>query len=165
MNKPIIYGLLTTLAAFFFTACVEENEYPDEPHIEYESFSTTANDSVGIIKLSFTDGNGDIGLAKSDTTSPYTGKYFYNFFLYVFEKKNGQYDSVQTSIPFHGRIPILDDVTVGESIEGDIEMEIDIYTMDIFIPGDTLVFDIFIVDRALNQSNTIRTDPIILNNF
>lgn len=166
MKKLLIYGLIATLSGLmFFSSCIEDTNYPVEPKIKFESFRKVNQDSTGIITLSFTDGDGDIGLSESDTLYPYDSTYFYNFFLYIFERKNGQYDSVQTSIPFHGRIPLLENVEEGESIEGEIEMELDIFSMDVFIPGDTVVFDIFIVDRALHHSNTVRTSPIILNSF
>jgi hypothetical protein len=166
MKIKLKYTLLLMLVAvLLFTACGEDQDFPIEPKIKFESFHKIHNDSTGIITISFTDGDGDIGLKNSDTLDPYTNEYFYNFFLYIFEKKNGQYDTVQTSIPFHGRIPYMDEVQPGESIEGDIEMEVDIFSMDVFIPGDTLVFDIYIVDRALHHSNTVRTKPVILNSF
>ncbi|MCF8331087.1 MAG: hypothetical protein K9H84_01400 [Bacteroidales bacterium] len=166
MKKLLIYILIAILSGLMFlSSCTDDKDYPIEPKIKFEDFRKVNQDSTGIITLSYTDGDGDIGLAKSDTLYPYDSTYFYNFFLYIFERKNGQYDSVQTSIPYHGRIPLLENVQEGESIEGEIEMELDIFSMDVFIPGDTVVFDIFIVDRALHHSNTVRTPPIILNSF
>lgn len=165
-RKIITYSLIVLISfSLLMFSCVEEKNYPVKPHIEYKSFVKTNNDSTGIITLEFTDGDGDIGLSESDTLAPYDSTYFYNFFLYPFKYTNGQYDSVDTSIPYHGRIPKLENVEPGESIEGEIEMEIDIYSMDLFIPADTVAFDIFIVDRALHHSNTIRTLPIILDSF
>ncbi|MFO8055400.1 MAG: hypothetical protein R6U19_09610 [Bacteroidales bacterium] len=165
MNNKLLYHIAAIAMVLMTSSCIKQEQYPDEPHIEFEQFDKTNNDSTGIVTISFTDGNGNIGLSASDTVDPYTGEYFYNFFLHIFKKTNGNYDSVQTDFPYHGRIPELENVTEGESIEGDIDIEIDIYSMDVFIPVDTLVFDIYIVDRDLNHSNTIRTPPIILNSF
>ncbi|MGM0612467.1 MAG: hypothetical protein ACQESM_03035 [Bacteroidota bacterium] len=165
MKNILTYGFVLLSGILLLTSCTEEEDYPIEPKIEFENFKKINNDSTGIITLSFTDGDGDIGLKDSDTTDPYTGEYFYNFFLYIFEKNNGQYDSVETDIPFHGRIPELEGVQEGESIKGEIDIEVDIYSMDIFIPADSVVFDIYIVDRALHHSNTVRSPLIILDSF
>lgn len=166
MSKPRIFIviLLGGLMLLLYS-CTDDPDYPDTPEIKFERFQKINNDSTGIITLSFTDGDGDVGLASSDTLSPYDSTYFYNFFLYIFERNNGQFDTVQTNIPFHGRIPLLENVQQGESITGEIDMEIDIFSMDVFIPGDTVRFDIFIVDRALNHSNTVTTPSIVLNSF
>ncbi|MFO8086498.1 MAG: hypothetical protein R6T91_01660 [Bacteroidales bacterium] len=165
MNKLIFFIVILFSGLLLLYSCTEDPDYPDTPRIKFERFQKINNDSTGIITLSFTDGDGDIGLASSDTLSPYDSNYFYNFFLYIFERKNGQYDTVQTNIPFHGRIPLLENVQEGESIEGEIDMEIDIFSMDVFIPSDTVRFEIFIVDRALNHSNTVTTPRIVLNSF
>lgn len=153
------------IALLLLVGCEPEEDFPDEPYIEFEDFIKINNDSTGLIVLSFTDGDGNIGLGPGDTLDPYVGKYYYNFFLYIFSKKDGVLDSVITQFPFHGRIPRLENVAEGESIQGEIEMEIDIYSMELFIPEDTLAFDIYIVDRDLNYSNTVRTPEIILNRF
>lgn len=165
-QKIIKYGLLLFIGfILIFTSCVKDKQYPVEPRIEFKSFLKTNNDSTGIITLEFTDGDGDIGLSESDTLPPYDSTYFYNFFLYIFEYKNGKYDSVETDIPYHGRIPRLKNVEEGESIEGEIEMKVDVFTMDYFIPSDTIRFDIYIVDRALHHSNTVHSRQIILDSF
>ncbi len=43
-------------------------------------------DSVGIIVLTYTDGDGDLGLDKKDTTS-------YNFFVTYYKMNNGGIES------------------------------------------------------------------------
>jgi len=71
---------------FFQISCKKPETYPIVPHIEFVSFIKIINDqnqnidNKGVLKISFTDGDGDLGLAEGDTLSPYTREYlFYDF--------------------------------------------------------------------------------------
>lgn len=66
------------------TACFNPPEFPIQPSIEYESvdyveygngFDTNA-DSL-ILKIKFRDGDGDLGLAATETSPPYNNKYYF----------------------------------------------------------------------------------------
>lgn len=152
-------------------SCTEKEEYPDIPHIEFESFVKLRNmqgvDEKGVLKFSFTDGDGDIGLYSWETTPPYD----YNLFITYFEKQNGEFkeviltyynDSTQQfdTNYFHSRIPIINSPDEEKPLKGKIEIELDINNPE--SNYDTIRFDAYIKDRALNESNTISTPEIIV---
>ena len=62
---------IALLLSLLFFACREKPEFSDIPYIKYAGFDAITNregkDSIGILKLYFTDGDGDVGLSASDT--------------------------------------------------------------------------------------------------
>ncbi len=148
-----------------FSSCTKFEEYPIIPHIEFVSFATIHNvqqqDSLGYITISYTDGDGDIGLTSEENTPPYQ----YNFFLDIYENINGVQQKIvfsDTSITFNSRIPVLTPDGINKSIKGEIEMELELYIMTPFLDSDTISFEIYIMDRALNKSNVIHTPDFII---
>ncbi len=74
--------------------------------IEYEGFLLLNNPqgliNRGVLKFSFTDGDGDIGLAQGDTIPPHD----YNLYIDYFEKQNGEYVKIEfVDFSFNARIP------------------------------------------------------------
>jgi hypothetical protein len=149
-----------------FVACKKQPVFPVEPHIEYVSLTkiqnTSGYDDKGTLKLSFTDGDGDIGLSDADTQAPFDSAsvYFYNFFITYFEKQHGIYKEVALPFSNNSRIPIINPDAENKSIQGTIEIEL--FINNYFSTYDTIKFDCYIVDRALHQSNTISTPDIII---
>jgi hypothetical protein len=167
MKNIFKYGILFTVFALVFLSCTKEEQFPIVPEIKYESFIRLFNPNSGlfergVLTISFTDGDGDIGLRPSDTVPPYD----YNLFIDYFEIQNG--DTVKVAIidpisldtiTFNQRIPILTPGGSNKSIKGEIEDTLFIYNYS--SPFDTIMFELYIVDRALHQSNVIQT-PLIL---
>jgi len=147
-------------------SCIKEKEFPLEPYIEFRSFTKVMipPDTIGsqlIISIRFTDGDGNIGLFDYETEYPYD----YNYFLDIFHLVEGTPQLIvlpDTTFTFNGRIPmILEDI--GESpAEGVIEYSLDYPLLRSFLITDTIAFDIYIKDRALNRSNIIRTPYFIV---
>jgi hypothetical protein len=77
----------------FLNSCIERVEYPVEPYIEFSDFyvvtDQTSGKETGVIVLTFTDGDGDIGLAPKDTLYPYQlgGDYYYNYIMYFYKNR------------------------------------------------------------------------------
>lgn len=157
-----VTGLLTGI-----TGCSKEPSFPVEPAITFTSFTkilnNTGSDEKGILKISFTDGDGDLGLNQEDTLAPFNSGsiYFYNFFITMYEKQHGTYVPVSLPLTNNARIPLVPPANQGDALQGDIEIELFInnYTS----PYDTIRFDAYIVDRALHASNTITTGDIIID--
>ncbi|MCF8302828.1 MAG: hypothetical protein K9I94_06085 [Bacteroidales bacterium] len=164
-----ILGLVIATLMF---SCVKEENYPVEPEITFEQFLILNNDTTiderGVLKFSFTDGDGDIGLTNQDTAEPYK----YNLFISYFERRNGTFEEVfitvynpeteqEDTITFNSRIPMLLDEGVEKPISGTIEDTLFINNYN--SPYDTIRFEAYIVDRELHKSNTIQTPPIIIN--
>lgn len=156
------------------TQCQKLPDFPDEPSIRYEGFNqlrdVNGKDSAGILRLYFTDGNGDIGLAPKDTFPPFNrgSKYYYNFYISLFEKQDGAWTRILfppltpggDTITNNSRIPDLRGSQGERAMEGSIE--ISLFTANPFSSYDTIRYEVSIVDRALNQSNMITTPAIVL---
>jgi hypothetical protein len=68
--------ILAILSVATVISCMRIKEFPPEPSISYLTFEKILNvtDSVydrGVLKFEYTDGDGDIGLAKWDTLPPF----------------------------------------------------------------------------------------------
>jgi hypothetical protein len=74
---------------------------------------------------------------------------------------NGTYQEVDLDPSFSARIPILNKEFPGKAIKGVITDTIPLYLMP-HPPYDTIKFEAYLYDRALNKSNVISTPEIIL---
>lgn len=139
----VIGGLILLMAS-----CLNPPQYPVVPAITFDSISKVnvkgqpVNDSITFV-ISFTDGDGDLGAASSDTTpnlffkDSRTG--FINTFQFPYVTPEGNVKDISGTIsyvfsPFNCR------------------------------PGkllDTFFYTIFINDRAGNMSNEVVTPQII----
>lgn len=167
MNRVSKIGLFAVLVmAFVLPACLPNSNFPDTPVIEYNGFTKKpkgdGTDSTGILSISFTDGDGDIGLAQGDTFPPYNfnSEYYYNFFTRYYEKQDGEFVEVVLDPPNNYRIPVLTPEGQNKSLEGDIQVEL--YINNPLSEYDTIMFEVWIVDRALRESNVIKTEEIAI---
>ena len=176
-NRIKLILIISLLAGIAVISCKRIDEYPIEPVIKYIGFDTIYNASTGksergILRFEYTDGDGDLGLAKKDTFPPFNpgSKYYYNLIIDYYEVQNGvetpvtltfwdaaneKFDTVYLS----ARIPQLTPKGSNRSISGDIYDTLFIYNYS--SPYDTLFFKFRIVDRALHESNTEQTDYIV----
>ena len=165
---------LLLLVAFLCTACKKPNSFPDEPAIEYQSYSrmpaASGKDSIVILKFAFTDGDGDIGLSQQDTVAPYNSgnRYYYNILIEYYEKVAGGTfkkvpfpNSVTDTINFHQRLPVITPEGKNKAIKGTVEVKV-ITSVWIQVP-EKIKFRIKLVDRKLNESNEIETEEIGVN--
>lgn len=149
--------------------CRKPEEFPIEPAIEFVKFTKIASgnsiDDKGILTISFTDGDGDIGLSESDTLPPFdtASVYYYNFFIDYFEKKNGTFTKVDLPFSINSRIPVLNTSGSTKPLKGTIDIEL--FINNILSPFDTIRFECSICDRALHMSNKVVSSEIIVNKF
>ena len=147
-------------------SCRKKENYPDVPAIQFKSFAKIQNSSAiddkGVITFSFTDGKGDIGLAADDTLAPFNSgsPYYYNYFIHYFERQKGVWTEVIPPLPFNARIPIINPSEKEMPLSGEIQMET--YINNPLSVYDTIRFEFYILDRGLNQSNTVTTSEIIV---
>lgn len=165
--KYIGHNLVFFLITFvIFSSCKKQQIYPDEPSIEFKSMEKIPNetgvDMEAFFTISFTDGDGDIGLKEEDTLAPYNqgSEYYYNFYIFYLEKQNGEFVEVQTPTDFHSRIPYVEPDLAQRGIRGEIEIRLFINNMA--SQYDTIKFRSYIYDRALNKSNIIESPEIIV---
>ena len=158
-TKISLFLLISLLAGL--SSCIEDEQYPLVPRIEYSGFSTirdvAGKDSIGKITISYTDGDGNLGyLNDADTIGPHK----YNFYLNFLEQVNGKLQPVQMpdpNITFNARFPYLAPEGRNKNIKGDITMQLDLYLARQALLSDTIAFQIYIMDQALNKSNVIDT--------
>jgi hypothetical protein len=170
ITKIVLISTFSILLISF--SCKKEVTYPIIPHIDLISFEKIADssgiDQQGIIGLSFTDGDGDIGL----TSTQNTGNYLYDLFIKYFEKKNGKFEEIILTTPnqvtgkpdtltFNGRIPNLTPQGNNKAIKGEIYDTL--YINNPASTYDTIRYEIYIEDRALHKSNVVTTPDIIIN--
>jgi len=157
-----LYLFSISAALFLCPGCVTSPDFPVEPKIEFVGFTKNQlrqgsinNDSTYLI-ISFEDGDGDLGLDESILETN----------LIVIDNRTEQiYNQYKT--------PLIPEEGVGNGVQG--EMRILMFTTccvfpdnippcespDLY-PTNDITFDVFIVDRAGNQSNTITTPAITL---
>ena len=174
MRIRVIPTLVITLVMLLILSngCRKYDHYPIVPHIDFDYIriypDSLGIDQIGVLKLSFTDGDGDLGL----TAAQNTGVYQFNLFIKYFEKQKGVFKEIilttpnpQTGKPdtlwFNGRIPYLTPVGKSKAISGEIT---DTLFINNFVsPYDTIKYQIYIQDRALNKSNVVETPEIVIN--
>lgn len=167
MRSKLQIFLFAFTLGIVLNSCIEQREYPIEPAITFKSFATVKNimgyDSLGLLTIEFTDGDGDIGLSQADTLPPYNvgSEYYYNFFITFFQKSGNSFDEIST--PFNSRIPDINPNRIKKGLIGDITIEIDLNILSLVLSSDTIKMKAYLLDRALNMSNTIETPPFVLH--
>ncbi len=166
INSKIILFFIIAGFLFIVSSCMKKEEYPVIPSIKFENFRKIQNDKgidvKGILDISFTDGDGDIGLSPTDTIAPYD----YNFFINYFEKRKGIFQKINfEGVSFNSRIPYIIPEGENKPVKGEIEDTLFInnrFDPEAYPDFDTIYFEAYILDRALNKSNTIKTPVIIV---
>ena len=155
------------LAFLILSSCMKEKDFPIEPQIAFRSFTKVVipPDSIPqllILSISFTDGDGDIGLYPNDTLPPYD----FNLFIDIYKMINGQMELIvfpDTTASFNSRIPVVAENPDKKPMEGVIEYNFDYPLIRSFLLNDTLAFDVSLKDRALHQSNIVRTPLLVID--
>jgi len=147
------------------TGCIKPVQYPLEPHIEYAGFTTirdiSGKDSLAMLKISYTDGDGNIGLYTWDTVEPLKYNYYLKFMQYI-NKEQVEVEPVDPAIPFNGRIPLLTPAGRNKNIKGEITDTIQLYFARTLLQSDTISFEIYIKDRDQNKSNVVETPMFVI---
>jgi len=164
LSKIHLFVLLILSASL--AGCIDKVEYPEVPAITFKSYGVMSGsdgyDSLAVLTISYTDGDGDIGLYDYDTVEPYK----YDYFLKFLEWRDGSFQEValaDTNFTFNSRIPILTPEGKNKNIRGDISMYLEMYYAFMALQSDTIAFEVYIQDRALNKSNVLRTPPFLVN--
>lgn len=167
--KSVSYSVakVAVLAALVapIVGCFPKEEFPVEPRITMKSFEQFGDSAS--LTISFTDGDGDIGLEPSALQPPFdTGStFFHNMFLEYEELQNGEWVRPTLSIPFYYRIPNITPTGQNKVLEGDIAVALKPWPVFPAAPGspnDTVRFSVKLVDRALNQSNTEFSPEVVI---
>ncbi len=146
MHKKIYLFLIPI---FITVACSDKPIFPNAPEIKFLDIQpkvvTEFQDSI-IIQLSFTDGDGDLG---DDGSS--------QFNMFVKDNRSSIPPELAT-IPYI--LPNLTPDAKNPAIQGVITIEYPPTGILNGLESEMTTFDILVVDRAGNESNTITTEPI-----
>ncbi|MFC2117622.1 hypothetical protein ACFLSY_03135 [Bacteroidota bacterium] len=159
--KILILSVIISLALY----CTKIENYPDIPRITFndvivkDSIDVLGNNTK-VVDLSFIvyDGNGDIGLNESDSFPPFnkTSIYYYNLFIKEFEKIGDDFfELTDTEFPRNYRIPMITPKGQNKNLKATINVAIEYsYNDQNPLPFSIFKYEFYLVDRALNQSNT-----------
>jgi hypothetical protein len=157
MKIKNVFYLLIFVA---FATCIRPPNYPVEPQIAFSNMTKNvmrqgygSEDSV-YISLTFTDGDGDLGGT--------SGKDSLNVF--ITDRRNNK--PVEQTY----RIPFVPEAGAKNGISGEIKflmfttccLSLEPCRPRPSKPIDTLVYEIYIKDRAGHKSNAVQTQPILL---
>jgi hypothetical protein len=156
-RKPlnIIYFVLCFGISFTLISCLKKQTASPIPVISFKDFQ--ANKDTANLYINFIDGDGDIGLTQSDTVAPNN----YNCYISYIEKQRGVWVKRDLPSEFNYRIPNVNTSSKKKNIQGEIKIALKPFYYDIFSSYDTIKYEIYIVDKALNKSNVISTPEII----
>ena len=165
--RIIKYLVIILIVVFALDSCRKIEQLPPVPHIEFTSF--TIFDTIDILenkakggrlKFYFEDGDGDLGLKglsenQADTT---------NMFLTLFRKQGGKMvpaPDIDPLLPYSSyRIPYMERLGLNKILKGTISVT---FLYMFYSPGDTIRYDFYIKDRALNESNVASTVEIVIS--
>lgn len=139
---------LILLVAPLLFSCQKDEEISNVPQISFVSISpSTAEEFIDeiTIKISYFDANGDLGENDPNVKN-----------LFLTDNRN--------NITYQYRIQQLapDNATI--AIEGDLDILLSSTGITDGSNSQTATFDIYVVDRANNQSNIITSSPITIVN-
>ena len=156
----IIYSLI--ILSLLFLGCARPPDYPIEPVIEYLSLSNNSMSQSNIADrvlatISFTDGDGDLGDDNGETT------------IFIKDLRD---DSPENSAKILPKVP---EPGANNGISGEITFQL-LHSCCIWppqftqapcspstaYPVDTIVYEVYIIDRAGNESNRVQLAPIYL---
>ncbi len=150
----------------------ESVSYSTTPVISLKSLTTlksiSGNDSLIEIIINYEDGDGNIGLSETDTAPPfnYGGMFYHNLPIKYMVKNNGVFEEVKNPDNQelygnqHERIPHLTAENASKAISGTIKVTLTTNPFDIY--PDEVQFEIKLIDRELNISNSITTQSLQL---
>jgi hypothetical protein len=162
---------LWALLALVFVGCEKIKSYPEVPRVEYDAYKVSLSPDIlqpellnydVTFKFRVEDGNGDIGLGQGDTLGVFApkSKYYFNLFVALYRKVNGVYVKDANATGWNWRLSDKMIRTGGnKTLIADVE-KTNTLLPDDFTAVDTVRFEFYVVDRALNSSDTIHTDDI-----
>ena len=197
--KTILH--LLPILAFTLLACRKEAP-PSSPIPAIESRSLTNTPSTNqflppaysiAFTITYRDGDSDLGLRYSEIgVAPYQprnpdgtdNRFYYNFFVELYVKKNGNFHLVQPNDPwysgnFNTFLPYIGNQSSGtldagpfkliihNSYEGELTWRLILIRFGLeqlgLAPGDVLKLRVQLADRAMHLSNTVDSPEFVLS--
>ncbi|QHT69904.1 hypothetical protein GXP67_26295 [Rhodocytophaga rosea] len=186
LRRYILYaaGFVILTISSFSCELITGPNFPDAPKISFRDirkFRVTdrlgnTNDSISIA-LKFQDGDGDLGLTQEEidnhpppyqqliqnpdgSTSP--NPRYYNYYIQQYRKVNEDWVPEDRLPSLKGHFPVLNEGKKGP-IEGTLYYAVSFPLTPSSAANAIYKYDIYILDRAGNASNTITTSEVIIN--
>ena len=166
----IVLFLFLVSASLGFLSCYKEPDFALTPEISFnkiqkfiriDQFSAAKKDSI-ILTVNFKDGDGDLGF-NADEIGKKVKQDDFNFVVKSLRSIKGKFTEFKPAESFSGFYPKLKtDDKIGP-IEGKLSYRIQIETAFWPVKRDTVIFEVFIKDRAGNRSNSVTTEPLVIN--
>jgi len=164
--REIKYLPLIIVSLFILGSCHKVEQLSAVPHIEYTSFTIFDTTDIlgntskgGRLKFHFEDGDGDLGLdAPSASQTDST-----DLFFTLFRKVDGIMVQAPDNDPLKPsayRIPYLERLGQNKILKGTVSVT---FLYLFYSAADTIRYDFYIEDRALNVSNVASTNEIVLS--
>ena len=164
--KEIKCLLLITVLILGLSSCRKIVHSSSVPSIQFSSFTIFDTTDIlgniskgGRLRFHFEDGDGDLGLdppTTADTDST-------NLFLTLYRKQGGVMLPSPDNDPLKPssyRIPYMERLGQNKILKGTISIT---FLYLFYTPADTIRYDFYIKDRALNVSNVASTSEIVLS--
>ncbi len=154
-------AIIFTISILGIFSCYKTPEYPIEPVIAFDSYSVNQPYTIpdtGNLRITFTDGDGDLGKTSNGDSGTISKIYITNI----------KYSLAKIPQP----IPIIPQKGTTKAISGTIDIKLagssgvglfDASSCLLFQhPLDTLTYEIYIMDRAGHKSNVLITPPLVV---
>ena len=147
--------------------CADDKIIDPIPKITFDGIEIIKNaqdtDSLLYINFNYEDEDGDLGLEDSDTSGAFRG--MNNLVINFYEKNLGIYTPLlipgtAEEAQFSQRFPSLTPTGKNKDITGAMSVLFAINALEIY--ADTISFDLYIIDRKLNESNLIEVSDVHL---
>lgn len=164
--KKILWLAFVLVLFPFAQSCERIESLPPVPRIEYRSFEVFDTIDIlgnrakgGRLSFFFEDGDGDIGMHPPTEEVEDTN----NLIVTIYRKTGGVMMPVQDNDPLKPssyRIPFMEREGQNKILRGTIDVT---FLYLFYSSADTVMYDFFIKDRALNESNVASTNEIIIS--
>ncbi len=163
--RIIKYLAISIIGILVLDSCRKVEQLPAVPFIRFDRFVVFDTNTylgkykAGRLEFYFEDGDGDLGLDTPDGFMTDTT----NLFLTLYLKKGGvmvvSTDKSNVFLPYPSyRIPYMERLGVNKILKGTISLT---FLYLFYSPADTIKYDFYIKDRALNESNVASTGEIV----
>jgi hypothetical protein len=165
--RKIRYLIAILMIVFASYSCKKIQQLPATPHIDFTNFTIFDTTDIlgniskaGRLKFRFEDGDGDLGLNPPTSTSTTDST---NLYFTLYRKVGGIMQPVADNDPLKPspyRIPYMERLGQNKILKGTISVT---FLYLFYSPTDTVRYDFYIKDRALNESNVASTSEIVLS--
>ncbi len=164
MKRLLFLPLALILLILAIASCEEIQSYPDEPRINYESFSLFITTDalgneflLGRMSFEFIDGDGNIGMVAPESTN-IDDSLKYNLFMSLYDFKDGEFQKIEDLESQNFRIPFIERTGQNKTLKGTITVDLEYKNFQY----DTIFYTFYITDRDFNRSNTDTTEVVIV---